>query len=271
MSPPSLSVVVVAYESAGSLPACLDALAPIPSLEVVVVDNASTDDGALLAEARGARVLRNGRNEGFGQAANRGAGACRAELLCFLNPDCLADPGLVAAGVAALRADPSACAVPDLLEGEERVRGRQPGYTRTKLAADVLEAGRPTRWLSEALRRSPWIHDRSWSWPHGACFFVRRDLFLAAGGFDPRYFLYMEDVDFGRRLSAAGGRVADLGRTVRHQGGAGAAIDVRLRQRHLLAGRVLYARERYGPAFAAALRLLGWCVTRPGAFAGAGR
>jgi GT2 family glycosyltransferase len=188
-----------------------------------------------------------------------------------LNPDCLADPGLVAAGVAALRKDPSACAVPDILEGEATVRGRQPGYTRTRLLSDVLEAGRLTRWLAAALRGRRWAHDDSWAWPHGACFFVRRDRFLAAGGFDPRYFLYMEDVDFGRRFGAAGGTVVALGRTVRHGGSAGAAIDVRLRQRLLLAGRVLYARERYGALFGAALRLLGWLVTRPGAIAGAAR
>jgi GT2 family glycosyltransferase len=268
---PSLSVVVVAYESAAALPACLDALRKIPSLEVVVVDNASTDGGERLARERGATILRNGRNEGFGPAANLGAEASRGEILCFLNPDCLVDADLIEAGVAALAREPGACAVPDLLEGAQIVPGRQPGYTRVKLLADVLEAGRLTRWMASALRSRPGIHDRSWAWPHGACFFVRRDRFLAAGGFDPRYFLYMEDVDFGRRLTAAGGTVVSLGRTVVHAGSGGARIDPDLRQRLLLAGRVLYARERYGPFFAGTLRLLGRLVTGPGTLARAVR
>jgi N-acetylglucosaminyl-diphospho-decaprenol L-rhamnosyltransferase len=264
---PAVSVVVVSFESAEALPACLDALARVPSLEVLVVDNASTDGSGALAERRGARLLQSGTNLGFGPAANRGAEAARGEVLCFLNPDCLVGPDAIEAGARALGASPRGCAVPDLLEGTTVVPGRQAGYTRLKILADVLESGRPTRWLGALLRRLPGHDDLSWAWPHGACLFVRRDRFLAAGGFDPRYFLYMEDVDFGRRLSADGDEVISLGLAVEHGGGGGSRVGSARRQQLLLAGRLLYARERYGRPFAAALGLLGWLTTRPRAWA----
>ena len=73
----SLAAIVVAHDSAEVLPECLAALAreTIPAL---VVDNASRDASTAVAEAVGAHVVRNARNEGYGRAANRGAPATRA-------------------------------------------------------------------------------------------------------------------------------------------------------------------------------------------------
>ena len=84
-----LDVVVVTYESAGHLPACLGALPA--EATVVVVDNASGDRSAAVAEEHDALVVRNSRNRGFAAAANQGAALGQADLLLFLNPDAVID------------------------------------------------------------------------------------------------------------------------------------------------------------------------------------
>src|SRR6185312_16727323 len=78
----SVDVVVVTYESAAQLRDCLTALPP--GTAVTVVDNASTDGSADLAESLGARVVRNAENTGFAAAANAGAREGNAELVLFL-------------------------------------------------------------------------------------------------------------------------------------------------------------------------------------------
>lgn len=249
----SLGIVIVSFESAASLPACLAGIGPQRIGSTVVVDNASRDASAAIARSAGARVLSCSQNLGFGRAATLGARLLDTPHLCFLNPDCEPRPELFDAGLAALRGGPRRSAAPVLVEAGGPIPGAQPGYTRTKLLADLLESHygrRAARWL----RRLPCHDDRSWHWPHGACFFIGRDFFEALGGFDDAYFLYMEDVDLGRRIAAAGGEVLALEACVVHRGGRGAAV-ARSRRRALLeAGRLAYGRRVYGRAFEALLR-----------------
>ena len=68
----SVTAIVVAFDSGHALPGCLDALAAA-GVPAIVVDNASADLSAAVAEARGARVIRNSQNEGYGRANNIGA------------------------------------------------------------------------------------------------------------------------------------------------------------------------------------------------------
>lgn len=100
----------------------------------------------------------------------------------------------------------------------------------------------------------PFHEDRSWSWSHGACLFIERAFFEALGSFDESYFLYMEDVDLGRRIADAGGEVVALDqRVMHHHGGRGARIG-RARRRVLLdASRIAYGRAVYGRVFASLL------------------
>jgi len=249
----SLGIVIVTHDSAEMLPRCLDGIGPRRLASTLVVDNASGDTSAEIAEASGARVLRLSENLGFGRAATLAARSLATPHLCFLNPDCEPGPGLFEAGEAALRGGPRRCAAPGLVEPGGLLEGSQPGYTRTKLLADMIENhyGRNSaRWL----RRLSFHHDRSWSWPHGACFFIDRALFEEVEGFDAAYFLYMEDVDLGRRIAAAGGEVLALPERILHHGGRGTRIARRDRRILLDAGRLLYGRRVYGRGFEILLR-----------------
>ena len=250
------TVIIVTHESAGVLDDALTALHRIPNLPIMVVDNASADASAAIAERRNARLIRLPKNLGFAAAANRGARCCDADLLCFLNPDCLLDEATVAAAAAALGTDPMACAVPDFRHDAELVAGCQPGYSQWKVLADILETNgwRPD-WIAR-LKARPDYHDHTWHWPLGTCLFVRRAFFEQLGGFDESYFLYMEDVDFGRRLCAAGGIVVPLGIPVRHLSMRGAEVSRARRMKLLNGNRIRFARKHYGLLFSLFLRMV---------------
>ncbi len=244
----SLGIVIVTHESSEVLPTCLAGVGRERLGATVVVDNASKDESAELARAAGARVIALKENIGFGRAATLGARSFATRHLGFLNPDCEPTPALFREAVAVLEESPRRCACPTLVEPWGTIPGRQPGYTRTKLLADMVES-RFGRRLARGLRRLPWHDDTSWSWPHGACLFIDRSLFEELGGFDAAYFLYMEDVDLGRRVARAGGEVVALSERVMHRGGRGARIARDHRRGLLDAGRVLYGRRVYGRRF----------------------
>lgn len=202
---PSLRAVVVTYNSAAVLPACLAALAR-DGIDTIIVDNASTDTTRDVARQHGAVVIANAANEGFGRANNIGvAAADGADLCLILNPDVVVDPGLRDALLAAASRYPEAIIFgPRLIEPDGRhfFRGSSvllPNMRETRLA--------PTE-DGEAVNLS------------GACMLVRRGPFQALGGFDPNIFLFYEDDDLCHRVRQAGGTLRYVhGAVARHARG----------------------------------------------------
>jgi len=107
---PQVSVVVPTYDGAETLRTTIQALrrqtVPDDRYEIIVVDDASTDDSARIAGAAGARVIRQPANRGAGAARNAGARAARAPLVAFIDDDCTAEPGWLAELIEPL-SDPS--------------------------------------------------------------------------------------------------------------------------------------------------------------------
>ncbi|MFZ2492813.1 MAG: glycosyltransferase family 2 protein [Thermoanaerobaculia bacterium] len=85
-----VSVVLVTWDSAAYLPRCLEGLAQQswPDVELIAVDNASSDGSVALVETVARIVIRNGSNRGFSVAVNQGIAAARGEMVLLLNPDC---------------------------------------------------------------------------------------------------------------------------------------------------------------------------------------
>jgi GT2 family glycosyltransferase len=100
-----VSVILVTWNSAPYLPRCLEGirrqqLAPV---ELIAVDNASTDGSAELVEAAGARVIRNAENRGFSAAVNQALRVARGEWIQLVNPDCYLEQAYIAKLVNALK------------------------------------------------------------------------------------------------------------------------------------------------------------------------
>ncbi len=185
---PPVEAVVVTHESSGRLPTCLAALAG-EGVPCLVVDNASRDGSAELARQLGARLLRLPRNEGYGRANNLGARASGAEFLLIANPDITPDDGAVVALLAAAERYPEAGLwAPRIAEPNGRFFFQPRSLLSRTGSSD----------------RSPPEGDCCCPFLSGACFLVRRELFLALGGFDERIFLFYEDDDLCRRLADRG-------------------------------------------------------------------
>jgi len=191
MSRPDVTAIVVTFDSAHALPECLGAL-QADGVPVIVVDNASTDGTAAMAEGQGARVIRNARNEGYGRANNIGVRAADTEFVLIVNPDCLVDRGAVAALVDAARRYPDAAFfAPQIVEPSGRVF-YQP---RSLLATSLTNPGGKLV-VPEGEACAPFFS--------GACFLIRRETFLRLGGFDENIFLFYEDDDLCRRVADSG-------------------------------------------------------------------
>lgn len=187
----AIEAVVVAHDSAEALRDCLAALRR-EGVPAIVVDNASADGSAEVAERGGARVLRMARNEGYGRANNAGIAASEAGFVLIANPDLVLDEGAVAAFRAAIAAYPEAgLLAPRIIEPD----GRYFFQARSLLSA-FLTNPRGASCQPEGDCCAPFLS--------GACLLLRRETFLALGGFDPAIFLFYEDDDLCRRMSEAG-------------------------------------------------------------------
>ena len=197
---PRVTVVVVTWQGAHLLGPCLESLArqTLPH-DVVVVDNASTDDtAAVLAAHPGVRVIRNDRNLGFAGGAQQGLEAAQGEFVALLNNDAVAEPTWLASLVAALRAEPGAAAVTSqlLLDATRPPVVNNAGVVLlpTLYGADRAAGADPAEVAEPA---------EVFGFSGGAAL-LRREAALAVGGFPVRFFLYYEDTDLSWRLRLAG-------------------------------------------------------------------
>jgi GT2 family glycosyltransferase len=186
---------------------------------VVVVDNASTDGtAALLAEAASdhphLRVHEMGRNAGYAAAVNAAFARARGRDVLLVNPDVeLTSAEPIRALARVLEREPTVGIVAPRLVGDDG--HAQPNARRFPTLAAMLGTTGGAR-VAPPLRRSyeryvaPSALDRAATvdWVIGAAMLIRRAAFDAVGGWDERFFLYMEDTDFCRRCAHAGGMAA---------------------------------------------------------------
>ena len=187
---PEISVVIPHLNQPGQLAACLAALAEqtlaADRFEVLVVDNGSTPLPAdVVAGLPGVRLAYEAQ-PGPGLARNRGVALAGAEILAFLDADCIPDPGWLAAVLAAFAADPAAA----VLGGAVRVFAEADGRPNLAEAFDLVFGFRQELTIDR--------HDFAAT----ANLAVRRAVFAAVGGFAG--VSVSEDMDWGRRAKLAG-------------------------------------------------------------------
>ena len=198
------SIIIPNYNGERFLPACLDALRrqTYPHFEVIVVDNASSDDSVTLLEREypEVRLLRLARNVGLTGACNAGAAIARGEILVLLNNDTEPEPGWLAALVEALAEHPEAGSVASKMLLFDR---RDTLHTAGDLyGVDGIPRNRGV-WERDEGQYDEAIEIFS---ACGGASAYRREAWEAVGGFDEDFFMYCEDVDLGWRLQLAGYR-----------------------------------------------------------------
>lgn len=190
---------------------CLESLRANPphhSYEVIIVDNASTDDTSkmLAKDFSDINLISTGSNRGFAAGNNIGAQQAKGEYLLFLNPDTQISENAIDSLISALnkRADVGAVGG-RLLLGDGSVQpfmfGSDPrlGYLFKRALLLSLFKKYAHDWETTEVLDVDWVS--------GACMMVRTKAFQAVGGFDEKMFMYFEDNDLCRRLRDNGWKI----------------------------------------------------------------
>lgn len=249
---PTLSVVVVTYNSETHIGAALRALhkaATAASFEVIVVDNASKDASvqAVRADCPDATIMASPENLGFAAACNLAVRQARGDLLLFLNPDSETDPSAIDLAVEYLGKHPEAGIV-----------GGRTRYADGRLNPTCCFA-EPTLWsafcyatgLASLFRRNSVLNpealggwdrdtDRAVGVVTGCFALMQTSLFRSLKGFDERFFMYSEDTDLCRRIRDLGLQCVHLSEVgLIHLGGGSDAV------RSAKLAKVFRARRQY--------------------------
>ena len=216
-----LAVVTVTYNPGRHLPALVESLGTAtqrPTL-LVCADNGSTDGVAqqLAEQHEDVVYLPTGGNIGYGPAINeaaralaarRAAGEIDADYFLVVNPDVEFTAGSIDHLITCADASPRAGAVGPRIEeadGSAYPSAREVPNLVTGIGHAVLYPFWPGNPFSKAYKAGEDLsRRREAGWLSGSCLLVRWEAFDAIGGFDERYFMYFEDIDFGDRLTRAG-------------------------------------------------------------------
>ena len=233
MPPLDCSVLIVSFNSADDLPACLDAVrraTRAASYEILVVDNASADGTPDLVTRSypDVRLIRNRQNVGFARAANQGFREAHGRHVLLLNPDAQVLDGAIDRCVAFLDANPDV--------GVVGARVNNPDGTLQRACRRAVPTPMVSLFRLGGLKRLFPRHPAARAYNvedadpavttdvdavSGASLMVRREALEAVGGMDERYFLYAEDIDFCMSVGERGWRVVYYPKAVvTHQKGA---------------------------------------------------
>jgi N-acetylglucosaminyl-diphospho-decaprenol L-rhamnosyltransferase len=229
---PRWAAVVVNYEAGAALCDCVHSLLADTSTgqppQVVVVDNGSSDgSAAAVAHAMPTvTVLHPGANLGYARAANLGIAATDAPVVAVCNPDLEVRAGAAGALVYRLETEPDLGAVGPMIrntDGTIYPSARSDPRVRDAVGHGLLGLVWRTNPFTRRYRQldADPSRVRDVDWVSGAAVWLRRDALTAVGGWDERYFMYVEDVDLCWQLRQHGWRVGyEPGAVVTHVQGA---------------------------------------------------
>lgn len=205
MTFPKVSIVIPNWNLKKDLLACLASIEklnyPLGSLEVIVVDNGSTDGSVKLLKGlslfkdspyQGIKIIENKTNLGFAKAVNLGAKTASSEIILITNNDVVFEKNCLQELVKTLGSDPQIGVV----------GGKVYWKNKNKVGIDGFRLNPYLAYHQFDL--SGLNRKRECDWIPGNCFLIRRKLFLDFGGFDEKYFFYFEDIDFCLRIKKAG-------------------------------------------------------------------
>jgi GT2 family glycosyltransferase len=264
---PVLSICIVNWNCSDYLRALLRSIESTRddlAVEVIVVDNASTDDSASMVEAEFPEVhlIRNARHQGIAKSNNLAAARAQGKLLLFLNNDVSIVSGGLTTLVQFFEQHPELAAVAPSLVGPD---GKGQGCVRKTLYFRAMlhrvwflrwtrlfrSADREYRQENFDLKRSGYVEHLV-----GPALLVRRKQFMSIGGWDEGFELTMDDVDLSSRLSRVGKMYYLAEAQVIHWGGIATALDQSYAYSCGECSHVHYIRKHYGPWSARVYKVL---------------
>jgi N-acetylglucosaminyl-diphospho-decaprenol L-rhamnosyltransferase len=275
-TPPRLDIVIVNWNSGPQLRRCLESIVPVDRsgfslVRVVVVDNGSTDGS--LAGARGLdlplAVVELGLNAGFAAACNAGARGSTADYILFLNPDAALYRDSLSQPIRFLEA-PENAAIGilgvQLVDDRGEVSRTCANFLRprhivahTTGLSHLAPSLFPPHFMIDFDHRSSRVVDQVM----GAFFLMRRTVLDELGGWDERFFVYLEDVDLAYRARRRGWLSYFFAEVRAFHRGGGVSRQVKAaRLFYSLRSRILYGFKHFHPAVAT-LVVLGTLLIEP--------
>jgi hypothetical protein len=249
-----LAIIIVSYNSRRDLENALRSLTePPPTVahEIVVVDNASTDSTPAYVRQRWPRVrlIASESNLGFAQGNNVGIRNTASEHVLFANPDTIVTAAAVDRLVSIIDSRPDVAIVgPRIVDGSGRAELSFGAMISpwAEFRQKVLVRGNDRRLpvitsLVERMTRRTHLVD----WVSGACLLIRRKDLDEVGGFDPRFFMYAEDVDLCAAVRARGRSVLFSAepQVVHLRGQSAASAPERVQQAYRRSQLAFYAKH----------------------------
>jgi len=258
-----ISIIIVNWNTRDLLTQCLESIGSGQSAEsqvvnlqfltteVIVVDNASSDDSVAIVSERfpWVKLIKNTENVGFARANNQAMNAATGRYVLLLNSDTVLHTGAIAGMINFADKHPDVGVVgPKLVDRQGKIQ--------------LSWARFPTLW-SEIFAQ----HRRAWKpfadgsafavdWLAGACLLVRREVIELVGLMDDRFFLYSEEADWCKRVHDAGWINAYYPHAVvSHFEGSSSSQDVPRSRLLLYQSKILYARKHFGKRQAGYLKL----------------
>jgi GT2 family glycosyltransferase len=249
-----VDIIIVNWNSGIQLKACIDSIIKFGGSDVtntIVVDNGSIDGSEKLVEnVQNVTLILANQNLGFGKACNLGVESSHSEYLLFLNPDAELLAGTLS-GVINFIEDPTnkdigICGV-QLIDGAGKITRSCARFPSTS-AFVVHSIG--LDWIIRPVGSfmAEWDHLNNRKVDHviGAFFFIRRELFIQLDGFDERFFLYFEDLDFSYRAHQIGWNSFYLAEAQALHVGGGTSNQIKARRLfYSLRSRILYAFKHF--------------------------
>lgn len=249
-----IDIVIVNWNASYRLQECVNSVNQFANnlvSKIIVVDNGSVDGSEKAVEnLENVVLIRAGKNLGFGRACNLGATYTQSEFVLFLNPDTLIYENTLPNVFKKMKEKTSAhvgiCGVRllDEFNHTSRCASRFPsvkGFFSHALGIDRILP-------SSGHFMAEWDHESTSEVDQviGAFFFVRRDLFFKLNGFDERFFVYFEEVDFSYRAKKWGwNSLYYSDATAFHEGGGTSNQIKAKRLFYSLRSRILYASKHF--------------------------
>lgn len=253
-----LSIIIVNWNSRSQLADVVSSIGKYHHdlvSSVIIIDNASTDDSldrveALKAVPLNLRIIPSSMNLGFGSACNIGARKSGSEYMLFLNPDAALHADTLPKALAYMQDTANAkvgiCGV-QLLD-EAGCVSRSCARFPSAMGLAVHAVGLDRLFPRLGHHMAEWDHAQIRSVDHviGAFFLVRSSVFQSLQGFDERFFVYLEDLDFSYRARQAGWHSVYLADVQAFHAGGGTSNQVKARRLfYSLRSRLLYAFKHF--------------------------